>query len=78
MTSGLSAAIFHGLHPELGDFLGVQLLDRPWRAPHLRSALLALLVACGERVEGVVTASVYRRFLDLCYLRGLAAGLHSR
>jgi GT2 family glycosyltransferase len=78
MTSGLSAAIFHRLHPELGDFLGVHLLERPWRALRLRCALLALLVACGERVEGVVTAAAYRRFLDLCYLRGLAAGLHSR
>jgi GT2 family glycosyltransferase len=78
MTSGLSAAIFHRLHPELGDFLGVRLLERRWRAPRLRCALLALLVAGGERLEGVVTAAVYRRFLDLCYIRGLAAGLHSR
>ena len=32
----------------------------------------------GERIEGVVPAAAYQRYLDLCYRQGLAAGLHSR
>jgi hypothetical protein len=40
--------------------------------------LLWLLIELGERVEGVVPAAVYQEYLDLCYERGLAAGLQQR
>lgn len=75
-TSGLSAAIFASLHPELDDFLG---LRRPFgRGPlrRLQRRLLGFVVEVGERVEGVVPRRVYQEFLDLCYQEGLAEGLH--
>jgi GT2 family glycosyltransferase len=77
-TSGVSAAIFATIHPQLEDFLGVRraLRRRPLRS--LRRVLLGLLVELGERVDGVVPPRIYRDFLDACYLDGLAEGLHSR
>ncbi len=77
-TSGLSAAIFADLHPELGDFLGLQRVKRRWPMRRLRSTLLAAFVEFGEYFEGVVPRRVYKIFLDGCYLEGLAEGLHSR
>jgi GT2 family glycosyltransferase len=76
-TSGLSAAIFFGLHPELGSLLGVQRLGERGVLPvRLRALLLWLVVEFGERIEGIVPDGVYQEFLDLCYQQGLAAGLH--
>ena len=77
-TSGLSAAIFHGIHPELGSLLGVEKARRPAPFHSLRRLLLLCLIEAGERVEGLVPAAAYQTFLDLCYRDGLAAGLHSR
>ncbi len=77
-TSGLSAAIFAGLHPELGDFLGLPHVKRRLPLRRLRSTLLAVFVEFGEYFEGVVPRGVYKIFLDECYLEGLAEGLHSR
>jgi len=77
-TSGLSAAIFAGLHPELGDFLGLPRLKRRPQLRRLRRPLLAAFVEFGEHFEGVVPGRIYRTFLDECYLEGLAEGLHSR
>lgn len=75
-TSGLSAAIFYDLHPELASLLGVGRARHRAIPARLRGVLLWLLIELGERVEGVVPAAVYQEFLDLCYQRGLAAGLH--
>ena len=77
-TSGISAAIFAGLHPELEDFLGLPRVARRLPLRHLRRTLLGALVAFGEHFEGVVPGRVYKTFLDECYLEGLAEGLHSR
>ncbi len=77
-TSGRSAAIFAQLHPELEHFLGVQRARRPQALTTAERWLLAPLVALGERIEGVVPAAAYQRFLDACYLYGMAEGLHSR
>ena len=77
-TSGLSAAIFAGLHPELGDFLGLSRAKRRPLLRRLRRPLLAVLLQFGEHFEGVVPGKIYNTFLDDCYLEGLAEGLHSR
>lgn len=77
-TSGISAAIFAGIHPRLEDFLGVRRALRRSPLRRLRRALLGLLVELGERVDGVIPPRIYRDFLDTCYLEGLAEGLHSR
>ncbi len=77
-TSGLSAAIFAGLHPELGDFLGLPHVSLRSPLRRLRSLLLAVLVELGEHFDGVVPGRVYKTFLDDCYLEGLAEGLHSQ
>ena len=77
-TSGRSAAIFAGLHPELGDFLGVPKAralpvgGRPFRA------LLGLIVRLGDRVPGLASSSAMQRYLELSYLEGLASGLQRR
>jgi glycosyltransferase involved in cell wall biosynthesis len=76
-TSGRSAAIFAGIHPELGEFLGTSRLTRSAPGGRLRWWGLSLLVAIGEWFDGVVPDRVYHQFLDLCYLEGLAEGLHS-
>ena len=75
-TSGLSAAIFAGLHPELRSFLGIEKLERKVPFRRLRRTLLWVAVEFGEIFEGVVPAGVYTEFLDACYLDGLAEGLH--
>jgi GT2 family glycosyltransferase len=76
-TSGHSAAILAGLHPELEGLLGVARLGRPMAVRRIHRLFLGLLVEVGERTEGVVPARVYQSFLDQCYLIGLAEGLHS-
>jgi GT2 family glycosyltransferase len=76
-TSGKSAAIFAGIHPELREFLGTSRLARSAPGRRLRRLGLSLLVAIGEQVDGVVPDWVYHQFLDSCYLEGLAEGLHS-
>jgi GT2 family glycosyltransferase len=76
-TSGGSAAIFQQLHPELGGFLGVEEARQPVRWARLKCLCLLGLIEIGERFEGIVPPAAYQHFLDLCYLQGLAAGLHS-
>jgi GT2 family glycosyltransferase len=77
-TSGISAAIFAGIHPQLENFLGVRRALRRNPLRRLRRALLGLAVELGEKVDGVIPPGIYRGFLDSCYLEGLAEGLHSR
>jgi len=76
-TSGHSAAIFRNIHPELSSLLGVERALRPVPFRGLTRLCLLGLVEIGERVEGLVPARMYQRFLDLCYEDGLAEGLHS-
>jgi GT2 family glycosyltransferase len=76
-TSGRSAAIFARLHPELEDFLGFGRLRGTQSGGALR-CLLGFLVRCGEKLPGGVPPGIYQRFLDLCYLEGLAAGLQGQ
>lgn len=77
-TSGRSAAIFSELHPELREFLGVERLRRPRPLWALERWLLGVLVCVGERIDGLAPAAAHQRFLDACYLQGLAEALHSR
>ena len=77
-TSGQSAAIFAGLHPDLEEFLGVGRVRGRHRHKRFRRCVLAMLVDMGEKLEGLVPAAAYREYLDLCYLDGLAKGLHLR
>ena len=74
-TSGRSAAIFARLHPELAGFLGVDRARALPRGQPLRRALLALAVGLGERVPGIVPLQALQRFVDACYLDGLAGAL---
>jgi GT2 family glycosyltransferase len=74
-TSGLSGAIFAELHPELEGFLGVGSLECAPRWPGLTRRVLQAWIAAGERVHGLVSARIYQRFLDGCYLAGLGEGL---
>lgn len=74
-TSGLSGAIFAGLHRDLGGFLGVPRVRKLGRLAPLEELILLWLVVFGERVHGIVPRRCYRRLLDLAYLRGLARGL---
>lgn len=76
-TSGLSAAIFQSLHPELTSLLGVEQARRAVPLKRLQRFGLLCLLEVGERVEGLAPAAAYQRYLDLCYRDGLAAGLHS-
>lgn len=77
-TSGLSGAIFAGLHPELSGFLGLERVGDLGRLSGARQLLLWILVEFGELIEGVIPAKIYQEFLDQCYLQGLAEGLHLR
>ena len=74
-TSGRSAAIFARLHPELGSFLGVDRARALRPGQGLFRALLAVAVAFGERVPGVVPPQALQRFVDAAYLEGLAGAL---
>ncbi len=75
-TSGHSAAIFGELHPGLEDFLGVRLVRRGDTASRWRRIVAGLAVEIGEMFPGSVPSGVRRAFLDACYHRGLAEGLH--
>jgi GT2 family glycosyltransferase len=77
-TSGLSAAIFAGLHPELEGFLGVPCIGGVTKGGAVKRVLLRGWIALGELVHGVAGPGVYRRFLDSCYLEGLSVGIKSR
>ncbi len=77
-TSGLSAAIFAELHPELSNFLGVEALPLRWPFAPLAQLLLEAIVSFGEGLPGAVPAMVYERLLRLAYLRGLSEGIRSR
>ena len=77
-TSGNSAAIFAGIHPQLEGFLGVNRALRRNPLRRVQRLFLGLLVELGERVDGVIPPRIYRDFLEACYLDGLAEGLHSR
>ena len=74
-TSGRSAAIFARLHPELASFLGVDRARALRPGQGLFRALLAVAVAFGERVPGVVPPQALQRFVDAAYLEGLAGAL---
>jgi GT2 family glycosyltransferase len=74
-TAGRSGAIFARLHPELSDFLGVsrsRALRATWR---LEKAVLGGIVTLGEAIPVALPSRCYQRFVDLCYLSGLASGL---
>jgi len=77
-TSGTSAAIFAQLHPELEGFLGVTSRGRLGPLPAVQETVLQGIVALGEGLPGVIPRWVYRRLLDVAYLRGLAEGLQSQ
>ncbi len=74
-TSGRSAAIFAELHPELAEFLGVNLLPSGLRSRLVPRVLLALGTAVADRLPGIVPGGWFRRDLDAAYLQGLAEGL---
>jgi len=76
-TSGRSAAIFSGLHPELEGFLGVPCVDRVGARSLIERRLLRTWIALGEWFHGLVDDRVYRRLFDGCYLEGLAEGLRN-
>lgn len=77
-TSGRSAAIFAGLHPELEDFLAVSCVGRDRPGKRLKRLLLRFWIAVGELVHGVAGDGAYRRLLDGHYLEGLTKGLRLR
>ncbi len=74
-TVGRSGAVFMRLHPELADFLGVGRLQQRRRRWSPAGSLLWLAVAIGELLPAGLPPTVYRRFVDGPYLRGLAEGL---
>ncbi len=76
-TSGLSAAIFQSLHPELTSLLGVAKARQSVPFEGLKRLCLLCLIEVGEKIEGLVPVAAYQQYLDLCYRKGLAAGLHS-
>ena len=77
-TSGRSAAIVAGLHPELEDFLAVGCVGRRSGGKRLKRILLRTWIAAGELFHGVAGDGAYRRLLDGHYLEGLTAGLRER
>jgi GT2 family glycosyltransferase len=74
-TSGRSAAIFAGLHPELEEFLGVFRTAAGSPSRGLKVLILGAFVELGEWIPLPIPPGVYLRFVDLCYQRGLARGL---
>ena len=74
-TSGRSAAIFAGLHPELEGFLGVPCVaGSSWKTVVARPILRAW-TALGEVLPGTTGDRCYRKLLDGHYLEGLGEGL---
>jgi GT2 family glycosyltransferase len=74
-TSGRSAAIFSRLHPELAEFLGVGRLSVTPPLAGAQERLLGAMITLSESIRLTLPHSIYQRFVDLCYLRGLAEGL---
>lgn len=74
-TSGRSAAIFSGLHPELEAFLGVPCVDNVGARSLIERPVLRSWIALGEWFHGLAGDRVYRRLFDGCYLEGLVEGL---
>jgi glycosyltransferase involved in cell wall biosynthesis len=74
-TSGRSAAIFAGLHPELEAFLGVGCIGRSSLRAWLSRPLLRSWIRLGEMMPGLVSDAEYRRLLDGYYLEALRASL---
>ncbi len=74
-TSGRSAAIFAGLHPELEGFLGVPCVRAQTPVRRLVRAALRSWVRIGELIPGAASDRIYRRLIDEHYLVGLAEGL---
>ncbi len=75
-TAGRAGAVFARLHPELGEFLGVQRMYPSNPLTTFGAWLGYSLIVLGERIPGIVPVGVYRRVLDEAYLQGLAEGLH--
>ena len=74
-TSGQSAAIFSELHPELAEFLGVGRLTGLPALAGLHICALCATITLAEVIRMTLPHRVYQRFVDLCYLKGLAGGL---
>lgn len=74
-TSGRSAAIFSRLHPELAEFLGVGRLAGVSRYGGAQARMLRAMIAVADPIGITLPLRMYQRFVDLCYLRGLAEGL---
>jgi GT2 family glycosyltransferase len=74
-TSGRSAAIFAGLHPELEGFLGVPCVRAQTPIRRLIRAALRGWVRTAELVPGMAADRIYRRLIDEHYLLGLSEGL---
>ncbi len=77
-TSGRSAAIFAGLHPELEDFLAVPCVRSNRQKRRLVRMALQSWAVLGELVPGLASDRVFRRLIDAHYLLGLAEGLDRR
>jgi len=76
--SGLSAAIFADLHPELESFLAVPCVRPVTPMSRVKRVLYRVWTALGELIPGIWSENVYRALLDSHYLEGLAAGLSRR
>lgn len=74
-TSGRSAAIFSRLHPELAEFLGVARLSTTPALAGAQERVLGAMITASDSIRVTLPHQVYQRFVDLCYLRGLAEGL---
>jgi len=74
-TSGRSAAIFAGLHPELESFLGVPCVRAQTPIRRLIRAALRGWVRTAELIPGMAADRMYRRLIDEHYLLGLSEGL---
>ncbi len=74
-TSGRSAAIFSRLHPELAEFLGVGRLAALSALGGVHARVLGAAITVAELLGITLPYQIYQRFVDLCYLRGLAKGL---
>ncbi len=74
-TSGRSAAIFSRLHPELEEFLGVGRLAQSPALDGLYIRALCAIITVSDSIRMTLPHQLYQRYVDLCYLKGLAGGL---
>jgi len=74
-TVGKSGAIFFSKHPELGNFLGVEEVQRRPLAEERTMAWLTFRAHLGERLRIAASAGVFERLMREHYLRGLRDGL---